>query len=210
MDFIAIDFETATSSPNSICSMGLCVVRSNVVVETKEILVKPEPFVFQEYNIRIHGITPDFVYDMPTFDQYWPEIKPYLENQLVIAHNASFDVGALRATLDQFGISYPTFRYLCTVKLSQKAYPDLPSHKLNRLADALSISFSHHHAADDAYACAKVLIRILQDFGLDSLSDIEQYFEIGIGELYPGCYLPCTKNKKKKKKVGIQKKDANL
>lgn len=207
MDFIAIDFETATSAPNSVCSMGLCVVRNNAVLETKEILIKPDPFEFQEYNIRIHGITPEFVCDMPTFDQYWPEVRPYLENQLVVAHNASFDVGALRATLDRFGISYPTFRYLCTVKLSQKAYPDLPSHKLNRLAEALGIRFSHHHAADDAYACAKVLIRILQDFGLDELPDIERYFEIGIGELYPGSYLPCTKNKKKKKKTPSPKKD---
>lgn len=145
MDFVAIDFETATSAPNSICSMGLCVVRDNIVAETKEILIKPDPFEFLDYNIRIHGITPEFVYDMPTFDEYWPEIKPYLENQFVVAHNASFDVGALRAALDRFGIEYPTFRYLCTVKLSQKAYPDLPSHKLNRLAEALGICFSHHH-----------------------------------------------------------------
>lgn len=75
MDFVAIDFETATSAPNSICSMGLCVVRDNIVAETKEILIKPDPFEFWTTNIRIHGITPEFVYDMPTFDEYWPEIK---------------------------------------------------------------------------------------------------------------------------------------
>ncbi len=205
MDFTAIDFETATSAPNSVCSMGLCVVQNNVIVQTKEILIRPEPFLFQAYNIRIHGITPEFVCNMPTFDQYWPEIQPYLENQIVAAHNASFDVGALRATLDQFQLEYPTFQYLCTVKLSQKAYPDLPSHKLNRLAEALGIRFSHHHAADDAYACAMVLIRILEDFGLDSLADLERFFEIGVGQLYPGCYVPCTKNKKKKKKTAEKK-----
>lgn len=211
MDFVAIDFETATSSPGSICSMGLCVVENNKITDTKEILIKPEPFEFQEYNIRIHGITPDLVWGMPTFDQYWPKIRPYLENQTVVAHNASFDVGALRAVLEHFGIDYPTFRYICTVKLSQKAYPNLPSHKLNRLAEALDIQFSHHHAADDAYACAQVLLRILEDFGLDSLGDIEEHFQIGIGELYPGWHLPCTKNKKKRKSVSAHtKKDAKL
>lgn len=206
MDFVAIDFETATSAPNSICSMGICVVENNIVTETKEILIRPEPFAFQEYNIRIHGITPDMVYTMPTFDYYWPMVKPYVENKLVVAHNASFDVGALRATLEQFQIAYPTFQYLCTVKLSQKAYPELASHKLNHLADALGICFSHHHAADDAYACAKVLIRILEDFGIDSLQALEERFEIGIGELYPGFYVPCTKNKKKKKAAATAKK----
>ena len=201
MDFVAIDFETATSVPNSICSMGICVVKNNKVVETKEILIRPEPLVFQEYNIRIHGITPDQVFDVPTFDYYWPQLQPYLENQLVIAHNASFDVGALRATLEQFKIAYPTFQYLCTVKLSQKAYPELASHKLNNLASALGICFSHHRAADDAYACAMVLLRILSDFEIDSLEELESQFEMGIGKLYPGCYMPCTKNKKKRKKA---------
>lgn len=199
MDFVAIDFETATSVPTSICSMGICVAEGGRITETRELLVKPEPFEFNEYNIRIHGITPPEVQDMPTFDKYWHGVLPYLQNKVVVAHNASFDVGALRATLDHYNIEYPVFDYLCTVKLSQKAYPELPSHKLNNLAAALGITFSHHHAADDAYACAKILLRIMQDFHLHSLADIERQFEIGIGKLYPGCYLPCSKNKKKQK-----------
>lgn len=200
MDFVAIDFETATSAPTSICSMGICVAEHGRITETRELLVKPEPFEFNDYNILIHGITPADVREKPTFDKYWRGILPYLQNKIVVAHNASFDVGALRATLDHYQIEYPVFDYLCTVKLSQKAYPDLPSHKLNNLADALGISFSHHHAADDAYACAKILLRIMRDFNLDSLADIEARFEIGIGKLFPGCYIPCSKNKKKKKR----------
>ena len=200
MDFTAIDFETATSAYSSICSMGICVVENNKVVERKEFLIKPEPFVFNDYNIYIHGIHPEDVENKSTFDAYWEEIKPYIEGKTVVAHNAQFDVGALRATLDMFGIEYPTFDYICTVKLSQKAYPELPSHKLNSLGEALGICFNHHEACDDAYACAKVLTCILNDFGLDSVQDIEEKFEIGIGKLYPGFYEPCTKNKKKKSK----------
>lgn len=199
MNFVSIDFETATSKNTSICSMGICVVKNNVVAEQKEILIKPTPFEFQDYNIYIHGITPEMVVDKPTFDQYWNEVHPYLENQLVIAHNASFDVGALCGTLAHYHLDFPTFNYLCTVKLSQKAYPELPSHKLNNLCNALGIDFSHHHAMDDAYACAEVLLHILRDYSLTSLSEIEECFEIGIGKLYPGCHLPCSKNKKKQK-----------
>ena len=202
MNFTAIDFETATSCGNSICSMGICVVRSNRVVKTLEILIRPEPFEFNEYNIKIHGITPEMVADKPRFCDYWDKIRPFLENQLVVAHNASFDVGALRTTLDYYGIEYPVFRYLCTVKLSQKAYPELPGHKLNYLADALEISFHHHRAADDAYVCAEVLLRILRDFKLNTLEELEEQFGIGIGRVYPGCYEPCTKNKKKSKREG--------
>ena len=198
MNFVSIDFETATSKPNSICSMGIAVVENNKVTETKEILVRPEPFEFNDYNTLIHGITPDMVYDKPRFCDIWEEIHPLLEGNLVAAHNAGFDVGALRATLDMFGIEYPTFDYICTVKLSQKAYPDLPSHRLNYMAEALGIDFNHHHAGDDAYVCARLLIRILREFALISKEAIERRFEIGIGKIYPGCYVPCTKSKTSK------------
>ena len=90
---------------------------------------------------------------------------------------------------------------MCTVKLSQKAYPELGSHTLNFLSEALGISFNHHDACDDAYACACVLLKVLEDFGIDSLEALEERFEIGIGKLYPGFHEPCRKNKTKKRCV---------
>lgn len=201
MDFVAIDFETATSKYTSICSMGICVVENSIITDRKEIFIKPVPFEFNDYNIKIHGITPDMVYDKPTFNMYWDSIKPYLQNKTVIAHNAMFDIGALCAALDLFGIEYPTFNYLCTVKLSQLAYPELKSHKLNNLCDALGVEFSHHQAYDDAYACASVLLRIMEDYSLLSLEDIDECFEVEIGRVYPGCHLSFKKHKNKKKAV---------
>ncbi len=198
MDFVAIDFETATSSFTSVCSLGICVVEDSKVVKRKEIYIRPVPFEFNKYNIKIHGIEPYMVENKPTFDMYWSEIKPYIDGKTVIAHNASFDVGALCATLDMFGIPYPTFDYLCTVKLSQKAYPELPSHKLNNLCDALGIKFHHHQAYDDAFACAMVMLRIAEDYSLETFDEIVECFEIEKGNVYPGCHLKCKKNKSKK------------
>lgn len=196
MDFVAIDFETATSMWTSICSMGICVVESGVVTKQKEILIQPYPNEFSDYNIKIHGITPKMVKNRKTFDKYWDEIRPYLDNKTVIAHNTSFDINVLRRTLDMFSIEYPSFEYLCTVKLSQKAYPHFESHKLNRLCDELGICFSHHHAAEDAYACAMVMLNILRDFNLNSISEIEKRFGLKRGLLYPGCKDVRTKKRK--------------
>lgn len=200
MDFTAIDFETATSKWSSICSMGICVVKNSRIVEEKEILIRPEPFEFNDYNIYIHGITPSKVKDKPRFKDVWGDVKPYVDNQLIVAHNASFDIGAMRCALDLFGLEYPTLKYICTVKLSQLAYPELSSHKLNKLCEALGITFSHHHAMDDAFACASVLLRIMEDYSLECLADIEECFEIGIGQLWPGYSEPCTKRRKKHQK----------
>ena len=194
MDFTAIDFETATSGYTSVCSLGWCVVKDNRIVERNEILIKPEPFEFNEYNIKIHGITPDMVWDKPTFDKYWENVKPYIENKMIIAHNASFDVRVLCKTLESFGIELPVFDYMCTVQLSQKAYPELESHKLNNLCAALRIDFNHHHAYDDAYACAKAFLRITEDYSLENFNEIEECFEVKRGKVYPGCGI--TKKKK--------------
>lgn len=207
MDFVAIDFETATSAFTSVCSLGICVVENSKITERKEILIKPVPFEFNDYNIKIHGITPDMVADKPTFDQYWEKIKPYLEKKVVVAHNASFDVGALCATLEHFSIPRPTFDYLCTVKLSQKAYPELSSHKLNNLCDALGIRFNHHRAYDDAYACARVFLRILEDYSLLNLYEVAECFEMEVGQLTPSSHLKCKKNRKKVKQK-TEKKSA--
>ena len=197
MDFTAIDFETASSRYTSICSMGICVVKSGLITERREFLIKPVPFEFTDFNIKIHGITPEAVMYKPTFDKYWPVIRPYLEGGTVIAHNTAFDITALCATLDYFGIEYPTCRCLCTVKLSRKAYPELESHRLNRLCEELGISFSHHHAYDDAYACAMVLNRILNENGLADLSGIYERFGVASERLYPGRRTKTLKKVKK-------------
>jgi DNA polymerase-3 subunit epsilon len=83
---------------------------------------------------------------------------------------------------------------MCTVQLSQKAYPELESHKLNNLCAALRIDFNHHHAYDDAYACAKAFLRIAEDYSLENFNDIEECFEVKRGKVYPGCGI--TKKKK--------------
>lgn len=197
MDFVAIDFETTTSNPASICSMGICQVKRNKVVKTEEFLIKPNPFEFNEYNVKIHGITPEMVFTKPTFDKYWPEIKPYIDGNLVIAHNTSFDITALKRVLKLYNIEYPTFEHLCTVQLSRKAYPDLPGHKLNELAEAFNIGFSHHNAEDDAYACAMVMLNIIKDFSIKKISDFKKHFDISPAKVFEGCdETPAKKERK--------------
>lgn len=195
MDFTAIDFETATSSFTSVCSLGWCVVENNSIVRREEVLIRPEPFEFNEYNTKIHGIKPAAVADKPTFDAYWERIRPDIENRMVIAHNASFDVRVLCQTLQHFGIELPDFSYMCTVKLSQKAYPELESHRLNRLCDALGITFNHHQAYDDAYACARALLRIAEDYSLESFEEIEECFDMKRGEVHPGMDFSTKKSR---------------
>ncbi len=199
-DFTAIDFETATSGYTSVCSLGWCVVKDSRISERHEILVRPDPFEFNEYNIKIHGITPEMVYDKPTFDQYWDMLYPYIESRMIVAHNAAFDIRVLCKTLQHFGIELPHFNYLCTVQMSQRAYPELESHRLNNLCDALGIVFNHHHAYDDAYACAMAFLRMAEDYSLETLSEVVECFELNPGCIYPGYQFKESRHRRHRRK----------
>jgi DNA polymerase III epsilon subunit-like protein len=77
---------------------------------------------------------------------------------LVIAHNAQFDIRKLNGTLSHFGIPCPSFPTLCTCKTAKRAWPELPNHKLSTVAGHIGHHFCHHNALDDAEAagtCAR-------------------------------------------------------
>lgn len=74
VNFIAIDFETATGQHASICEAGICVVRHGEVAETRSWLVKPEDNRYSYWNIRIHGIRPEDTVDAPEFPEVWVEM----------------------------------------------------------------------------------------------------------------------------------------
>ena len=95
MDFVAIDFETANSVRSSVCSIGIVKVKNGKIQEELYTLINPLS-EFHYYNMKIHGITEYMVHDAPTFEEFWPKFKVFIENQTIIAHNASFDIGVLR------------------------------------------------------------------------------------------------------------------
>ncbi|MBE5960165.1 MAG: DNA polymerase III subunit epsilon [Lachnospiraceae bacterium] len=188
MNFTAIDFETANEKRSSPCSVGITVVENGQITGEHYFLIRPKEMRFVPMNIMIHGITPDQVEDADEFDIVFEKIRPYLENRLVIAHNASFDMSVLRNTLDLYQIPYPSFDYCCTMVMARHFYPYLENAKLNTVNAHLGYSFSHHQALADASACANVLLEIARELGTNDIKEIAKATGIGIGHVYPGGY----------------------
>lgn len=162
-DFVAIDFETANNNKSSICSCGIVMVKDGEVQEKKHFLIRPNVLKFNKRNTDIHGLSIKDVEDKPTFDKLWPEIKEFINDELVVAHNASFDLTALRAVLDSYRLDYPNIDYICTVHLAKKTVKDVANHKLNTLAQHFSIPLNHHDALSDAEACARLVCKICDE-----------------------------------------------
>ncbi|MDS0524540.1 exonuclease domain-containing protein [Clostridium sp. SHJSY1] len=201
MDFVAIDFETANEKRNSACSLGLCKVEDDIIVEERYWLIKPPELRFVPQNTWIHGIYPEDVENEKNFKELWEEIKPYLEGNLLIAHNASFDMSVLRSLFDYYGIDVPYIKYACTVILSKNHIDEVKNHKLNTLADFVGYKFKHHHALEDANACANVMIYIKKLLNINDLLSLNLKGGITLGEIHSDGYTPCSSLIKNKFKV---------
>lgn len=200
---LAIDFETANSNRDSVCSLGFALLEDNEIKYNKEVLIDPEDY-FDGFNIMIHGITPEMVKGAPKFPEVWNELVKIIDEEtLVIAHNASFDMSVLRYACDKYEMTYPSFDYLCTWKLSKNIYEGLTSYSLDSVADHLNIEFNHHKASEDALVCLNVYQDILSKSNHDNLDDFLSSVNLQKGKLFDTGYRPCGVKKQGKGGHGI-------
>lgn len=183
MDFVALDFETANADKSSVCSVGVVSVENDKIVDEFYSLVKPEPLQFDADNIAVHGLTAGMVSTAPTFAELWPELFPRLDGKIIVAHYAKFDLNVLKAVLDQYQLSYPAAEYTCSWEISKAAWPDLPTYRLDVLADKIGFRFQHHNAIEDARACAELLLSAAKEVGEDSLPELVKKLDLKMGIL---------------------------
>ena len=158
LNFTALDFETATSAHNSVCQVGLVIVNQGVIEKKYSSLIKPPQNEFAYHNIRVHKIEPYMTQNAPTFDLIWKDISKYFENQLIVCHNANFDLLKLKSTLDFYNIPIPEYTHACTMELF--------GGKLDKCCDEQNIEFNNHHdALADAEACAELFLKFQENKG---------------------------------------------
>ncbi len=192
MKTIAIDFETANEQRGSACSVGLAWIEDGRVVRVEERLIRPKDMRFSSFNIAIHGIRPAHVEDAGEFPEVMDEFADDFRGATMIAHNAAFDFSVWRACLDLYRQDYPQLSYLCSVKMAQKVWPHLGSHKLNILAGHLGLTFTHHNAAEDAAICAEATIAIARSLNLSRIEDVPGRIGMKAGRLFANGYDACT------------------
>jgi DNA polymerase-3 subunit epsilon len=187
--FTAIDLETATSKRSSICQIGLTEVINGKLQQPKSWLVQPEGNIYDSMNTFIHGITPKDTQNSPTFPEVWNEVLPYLENKIVVSHNTSFDMYALRDAFDLYNIEYPTFEYYCTLRIARYIIKGCYSYSLNVVMDYLGLKFDNHHKADsDSFACSQLLLKCLE-IDHSNISDLESKYNFHRGRFAPGVFV---------------------
>ena len=166
--FVGFDVETANGARGSICAIGLSVVTGGKVTATYSWLCRPPSGLdrFEPGNSLIHGLTARDVAGQPTFRQRLGDMLDVIGDLPLIAHNAAFDIGALREASAAESMSWRPLTYGCTVIWSRRELPELRNHKLLTAAAALGVPLLHHHdASADATAAAEIALELIRRRG---------------------------------------------
>ncbi|KQZ83399.1 DNA polymerase III subunit epsilon [Microbacterium sp. Root166] len=171
LEFTAIDFETANSSTASACAVGLVRVRDGeIVAQTGWLIQPPVPHDrFFELNTRIHGITAEDVIGAPTWSAQLPDIAAFVGQDVLVAHNAGFDMAVIKRACEATADLTPPYRYACSLQVARRVY-QLESYRLPFVAaEAGFAEFAHHNATADALACAHVMIDAARRLGAEDI-----------------------------------------
>jgi DNA polymerase III subunit epsilon len=193
LDFVAFDVETANYDRGSICAAGWAVVRDSRIVDTGSFLCRPpEPvYWFDPWISTIHGITEPDVRNQPGFGEIVPRLLASFGDLPVIAHNAAFDVGALREAHTYSEIPWPTLSYGCTLVWSRRLLK-LPSYRLPIVCNHLGVPLDHHHdAGADARAAAQITVALALMAKADSVDALLHATWSRLGRLWPSEWSGC-------------------
>lgn len=193
MTFVCLDFETANSDCASACSVGVAVFENGIPVHTEEQLILPHDSCrwFSPFNVQIHGITPRMVSGAPEFPGIAPHLFEILRSGRVIAHNAAFDIGVLRALCLRYGEPFPEIEYFCTCKAARRLWRGLPNHRLDTLCRYIGHSFRHHQAGADAEAAGHVYLAMLKEADCGTPEEFDGYIGIRPGRLSASGEISC-------------------
>ncbi|HTN17726.1 MAG TPA: exonuclease domain-containing protein [Chitinophagaceae bacterium] len=162
MKFAIVDIETTGghASGGAITEVAILIHDGQSVIDSFETLIdplRPIPYYIQ----TLTGIDEEMIRTAPTFAQVAHRIYELLAGCIFVAHNVNFDYSFLKHHLALNGYDLNSTK-LCTVRLSRKIRPGLPSYSLGKLCHALGIDIENRHRArGDADATAILFSKLL-------------------------------------------------
>ena len=186
--FVVVDLETTGgrtkgtggNAPDAITEIGAVKVRGGVVLGEFATLVDPQRSIPPQI-VQLTGITTAMVSDAPTIDAVLPMFLEFAGDAVLVAHNAGFDMGFLRAAAARCDIPWPRPQVLCTVRLARRVLSreEAPSVRLAALARLFAVATQPtHRALDDARATVDVLHALIErvgNQGVHTYADLRSY-----------------------------------
>ncbi len=161
--YAIVDIETTGgyAAGSGITEIAILIHDGEQVIDRFETLVDPQRDIPRSIQL-LTGINEDMIAGSPVFDDIAERVYYLLAGRVFVAHNVNFDYSFLKHHLGLAGYQYSAPK-LCTVRLSRKIKPGLPSYSLGNLCDTLGIPLSNRHrAGGDADATAVLFSNLCQ------------------------------------------------
>ena len=176
--YCVLDLETTGFSAvtEKITEIGVMKVQNGEVVDEFSCFVNPQKHI-PERVTEVTNITDEMVKNAETIEQVFPKLLAFLEDSVIVAHNASFDVGFLKQTAQTLGYKFD-YSYIDTLSLAKDLFPDYKKYKLGKIAENLGIKVEvAHRALDDVDTTVKVfkvMLEMLSKKGATTIEDIDK------------------------------------
>ena len=172
--YVVFDIETTgfSSENDKIIEIGAVKIENGVIVDKFNEFVNPKVLI--PYKItELTGINNEMVKDAEEISEILPKFMNFINESVVVAHNASFDVSFIKANCRRLNIEFNS-PVMDTIPLCKYLFPNLKKYKLNTLCQHVGISLENHHrAVDDAKATGELLLHCFKLLKEKDILDIK-------------------------------------
>ncbi|MFG6115081.1 PolC-type DNA polymerase III [Halobacillus sp. MO56] len=185
--YVVFDVETTGLSAvyDKIIELAAVKVKDGDIIDRFESFANPHHPLSQT-TTDLTGITDDMVKDAPEIEDVLKEFHEWTGDSILVAHNASFDMGFLNAGYKNLGIGKSTLPVIDTLELARLLVPELKNHRLNTLCKFFDIELTQHHRAIyDAEATGYLLWKLIKkalERGITNHKNLNDY--MGEGNAY--------------------------
>lgn len=189
MVFTVIDIETTGLSKynNQIIEIAAAKIRNGKIIDIYQSLINPKDKI-PSFITRLTGISNEMVKSAPTIIQELPEFIKFLKEDIFVAHSARFDFGFIEHNLQKHYKRKLLNQCLCTRKLANRIYQELPSKKLDSVCRHLNINNSQtHRAKGDVKAAVEIFRHMLNELnkrGIYKTEDIIKFERSPINRIH--------------------------
>lgn len=165
-NIIALDVETTglSAGTDEIIEIGAVRIINGELKNTYQSFICPKRQI-PERITELTGITEKMVKKARPIEVVLPEFLEFVGDALLLGHNLPFDYSFLKAACNQQNISFKR-KGIDTLRLAKILLPSLEKKTLSLVADFYDISIEQaHRAYHDAAACAKIYLKMLEEFG---------------------------------------------
>ncbi len=179
--YVAIDLETTglDSHFDEIIEIAAVCMQDGQEIDRFQTLVKPS-YEISDFITDLTGITNDMLADAPNIRDVLPQFLTFVGDNVLVAHNANFDINFLYDNAQECLDMPLTNNFLDTMRLSRWLYRDLPNHKLQTILDYLNITNETAHRALSDATCTAISYEHMKSHVQENQIDLSTFRKGGV------------------------------